>query len=223
MTDLKPGAPTAQGYLALPDGGSGPGVLALHAWWGLNDCFRAICDRLAAAGFVVLAPDLFGGAVARTVEQAEALVGQADSPAIERVALAALNRLRDHPAVDGRPLGALGFSFGAAWAIHLAAERPADLRAVTLYYGAYTVDFSKARAAYQGHFAESDPYEPAEGVAEMEAAMRAAGREVAFYTYPGTGHWFAENDRPDAYRRDAAELAWGRTVAFLGERLGQAA
>jgi carboxymethylenebutenolidase len=220
MPELSPGVPKAVGYEAVPEGGAGPGVLVLHAWWGLNGVMRELCDRLAAAGFVAVAPDLWGGTVATTQDEAQSLVDQRDDAAIAAAADAALEHLKAHSAVGGRPVGALGFSFGAAWALHLSAARPDDLRAVTIFYGTYGVDFAAARAAYQGHFAADDPWEPAEGVAEMEAAMRAAGREVELHTYPGTGHWFFESDRPDAYNAEAAALAWERTLSFLRARLG---
>lgn len=219
MADLKAGAPVTVGYEALPTQGAGAGVLVLHAWWGLNDVFRGLCDRLAAEGFVAVAPDLWGGTVATTQAEAQSLVENADNAAIEAAVFAALDYLKGHAAVAGRPLGAIGFSFGAAWALHLSSVRPADLRAVTIFYGTYGADFTAARAAYQGHFAPGDPWEPDEAVAELEADMRAAGREVVFYSYPGTGHWFFEPDRPDAYNAEAAALAWERTLAFLRERL----
>src|SRR5918911_3972456 len=70
---------TARGYLAMPERGQGPGVLVLHAWWGLNDTMRAVCTRLAGAGFVALAPDLYHGKVADTIAGAEALVKALDT------------------------------------------------------------------------------------------------------------------------------------------------
>ena len=85
---------------------------------------------------------------------------------------------------------------------------------------ANTDDFIKrSKAPLLGHFAENDPYESPEGVRELEQAYRDAGREVTTHVYPGTGHWFAEPSR-DAYRPDAAQLAFERTVAFLRSRLG---
>jgi carboxymethylenebutenolidase len=89
-----------------------------------------------------------------------------------------------------------------------------------LFYGIGMADFSKPRAAFLGHYAEHDPWEPIEGVRQMEADMRAAGRDVTLHTYPGTGHWFFEQNRPDAYRADAAQLAWARTLDFLHAQLG---
>jgi carboxymethylenebutenolidase len=218
MGDLQPGTPVAVGYEALPASGAGPGVLVLHAWWGLNGVVRTICDRLAEAGFVAVAPDLWGGTVATTIEEAESLLEQRDGAAMEQATTDALTYLRAHPAVRGAKLGAIGFSMGAAWAIALSGEHP-DLRAVALFYGCGETDYTAAGAAYLGHFAESDPYESEEYLQQMEAAMRAAGREVEIHRYAGVGHWFFEEDRPDAYNPAAASLAWERTLPFLRERL----
>ena len=111
---------------------------------------------------------------------------------------------------------------GAAWAIELATgERPDDFAAVVLFYGAGEGDFAPSRAAFLGHFAPGDEWEPDEGVAALEAAIRAAGKEVTFHRYPGAGHWFFEADRPDAYDPAAAELAWERTVAHLRRHLSR--
>jgi carboxymethylenebutenolidase len=116
----------------------------------------------------------------------------------------------------------VGFSFGAFWALWLAEQRPDWLRSVTLFYGTNggSGDFSRSTAAFQGHFAAEDPYEPEELARAMETTLRAAGRPVSFYTYPGTGHWFFESDRPDAYHEPSARLAWERTLAFLRQAQG---
>ncbi|HLX35782.1 MAG TPA: dienelactone hydrolase family protein [Candidatus Limnocylindrales bacterium] len=193
-----------------------PGVVILHAWWGLNADVVGYADRLSSAGFHVIAPDLFDGAVASTVEEAERLVRRGDEAA-EGISLAAIDHLAEQ--VDpGAGLGVLGFSFGAAYAIYTPSERP-RLTASVAYYGTYTGPFlSRSTAPFLGHFAESDPYEPADGVRELEDGLRAAGRETTIHVYPGTGHWFAEPSQP-AYRPEAADLAFERTVAFLGRHL----
>jgi carboxymethylenebutenolidase len=211
----------ASGYLAVPASGSGPGVLVLHAWWGLTPFITGLCDRLAEEGFVALAPDLFQGKTAGTPDEAQALVQEqeADEDRIQALALASIEALRRQPSVHGDGIGVIGFSFGAAWALLLSPLKPDDIKAVVVFYGAYAPDFSTAKAAYLGHFAENDPFEPLEGVRQTEAALRDAGHEVAFHMYPGAGHWFFESDRPDAYNAEAAQLAWSRTLEFLRAEL----
>jgi carboxymethylenebutenolidase len=210
------------GYLAWPRQGSGPGVLVLHAWWGLTPVFTWICDRLAGAGFVALAPALYAGnETAETIEEAEVLVSRHDRDPGVAVAtlLAATDHLRSLPAVTGEQIGVIGFSMGAYWALRLSQIRPDGVSAVVAVYGTSDGDFGAARAAYLGHFAEQDDYEPLDGVRALESAIGAAGRDGTFHIYPGTGHWFMEPDRPDAYNPDAATRAWERTLAFLSLHL----
>jgi carboxymethylenebutenolidase len=209
-------------YLAVPERGAGAGVLVLHAWWGLTSVFTDVCDRLAAAGYVALAPSLFpGGATAATIAEAEALVDVHDrAPAeAEAVVQAAAEQLRGLAAVTGAQIGVIGYSMGAYWALHLSQVRPDDVGTVAVFYGTDDGDYSTARAAYLGHFAERDDFEPLEAVRALEEKIRAAGREVTFHVYPGTGHWFVEPNRPE-YDAEAADLVWERTLAFLKARLG---
>jgi carboxymethylenebutenolidase len=193
-----------------------PGVVVFHPWWGLNDDVIAYADRLAGAGLAILAPDLVRGRIATTVEEAERLVSGVDGRHADAVALAAIDRLA---ATDGSTrIGAVGFSFGAAWAMWSAARRAA-VAASVVYYGTIAgPSLMQASVPVLGHFAESDPYEPDRNIATFERTLREAGREVTIHRYPGTGHWFAEPSR-DAFRRDAADLAFERTVAFLGAHL----
>jgi carboxymethylenebutenolidase len=209
--------PTDGGYIAAPPGG-GPGVLVLHAWWGLSDGIRSYCDRLADAGFVAHAPDLCDGRTASTIPEAQALAEELDEDVASRHAADGLAHLRDHPAVDGR-LGAVAFSMGVWFAFDLA-TRDDSLRTLVLYYGtASDIDHSLHRAAVLGHFAERDAFEPVEEVDALEDGLRLAGRAVRFHTYPGVGHWFAEVDRDDAYDSAAAALAFRRTVGFFRTQL----
>ena len=218
MADLEPfpvGDHTANAHIRIPDGARA-GVVVLHAWWGLNDDAIAYADRLADAGYAVLAPDMFDGKIATEPDEAEKLVGAGDEAA-EPIALAAVDELERRLGPDA-PLAVLGFSFGAAYALYVPSERP-RLKGSVVYYGTYTGEFLKrSEAPVLGHFAETDPFEPAESVEELGQQLRDAGREATIHTYPGTGHWFAEPSR-DAYREQAAELAFARTLAFLRERL----
>jgi carboxymethylenebutenolidase len=206
---------TARAYVRIPDGATA-GVVVLHAWWGLNEDVIACVDRLADAGYAVLAPDMFGGEIATEVEDAERLAQKGDEGA-DRFAFAAVD---DLAARLGRaaPLAVLGFSFGAAYALLVPSERD-RVSATVVYYGTYTGPFlERSKAPVLGHFAETDPFEPAESVDALEAALRAAGRSATIHRYAGTGHWFAEPSR-DAYSPEAAELAFDRTLAFLDEQL----
>jgi carboxymethylenebutenolidase len=205
------------GYLALPESGGGPGVLVLHAWWGLNDTVRSVCDRLAGHGFSAYAPDLYAGKVVDTVPQAEALAGAVfenlDRARADVAGAATYLRQQALPSENG--LALIGFSLGAFFALDLSVQAPELVRSVVAFYGTRPGDYSASRAAYLGHFAERDEFEPPSEVEGLEAALRAAGRPVRFHQYPGTGHWFFEPDRADAFQPQAAQQAWERTLAFL--------
>jgi carboxymethylenebutenolidase len=209
---------SVRAYSAHPPQG-GPGVIVLHAWWGLNPFFIRLCDRLAAEGFTALAPDLNDGKLATTVDEAKTLMEARDLNLQRSAVLGAVEQLKRQPGLSHVGMGVIGFSMGAAWSVILSAERAADITAVVLFYGTETVNISKTQAAYLGHFAEKDDWEPPEGVHQMESALHSAGREAKFYTYPKTGHWFFEDDRADAYEPQAAKLAWERTLAFLKLKL----
>jgi carboxymethylenebutenolidase len=209
--------PQPPGFLAAPPRGTGPGALVLHAWWGLNDTIKAVCARLADAGFVAFAPDLYHGQVAETIPDAEALGKALDANHLQAKAeiAEAVRFLIDRAGQADHGLAVIGFSLGAYYALNVSAADPDHIHTVVLFYGTGDGDFDNARAAYLGHFAEDDEFEPPANVDGLEAALRQAGRPVTFYRYPGAGHWFFEPDRPQAYDPAAAGLAWDRTLAFL--------
>ena len=194
-----------------------PGVVVFHPWWGLNDDIVAYSDRLAAAGFAVAAPDMYRGPVASTIEEAERLSGSLDEAGADAIALATTDHLADRMG-SGTPLAAVGFSMGGAWAMWSPAERD-RLAASVVYYGSLEgPSLTRAAVPVLGHFAETDPYESDEAITAFEGTLRSAGRDVVIHRYAGSGHWFAEPSR-DAYRPAAADLAFERTVAFLGQHL----
>ncbi len=114
-----------------------------------------------------------------------------------------------------RGVDVIGFSLGAGYALGLPAAVPELIRSVVVFYGTNPLESNESEAAYLGHFAENDQFEPREGVDKLEQYLKGLGRPVTFYHYPGTGHWFFEPDRADAYNPAAAQLAWDRTLAFL--------
>lgn len=211
---------SVKGYFASPQNPKA-GVIVLHAWWGLTPFFKQFCDRLANEGFAVFAPDLRNGETASTVAEAEALMKREDSDLIQSIVEASIDQFRANANLAGQKLGVVGFSMGAAWAIVLSALKPNNIGAVVLFYGAYPgfEHINQAKAAFQGHFAEHDPYEPVEGIQAMESDLKSAGLSTDFHFYPNSGHWFFEDNRPDAYSQEAAHLAWQRTIEFLHNKL----
>jgi carboxymethylenebutenolidase len=185
----------------------------------LNGALRDVCDRLAALGFVAYAPDLYHGQLATTIEEAESLGRKLDLDAERAKAdtRAAVNRLWEYVGDRTKGISVIGFSLGAYYALQLSGADPERVRAVVLFYGTGDGDFNRAKATYMGHFAGSDPYEPAESVDWLENTLKSSNRPATFYRYEGVGHWFFEPDRVDAYNEAAASLAWERTVAFLSQ------
>ena len=152
-----------------------------------------------------------------TIPDAEAMVKtlNQDGAHAEADVSTAASFLAEQPTARKSGLAVVGFSLGAYFALELSNKDPDHIRSVVVYYGTGGEDFSASKASYLGHFAENDPFEPRPGVDELEATIRKAGRPVTFHHYPGTGHWFAEPDRLDAYNKPAADLAWTRTLEFL--------
>src|SRR5689334_8254195 len=160
MIEFEASGSNASGYLATPEIATGPGVVVLHAWWGLTAPFHQVCDRLAEAGFVALAPDLYRGKTATTVEEAQALASALDGES-ERVSgdiRGAVQFLRQNGATtpaDGHSKFALvGFSLGGAYALDMSVTLAEEIAAVVIFYTTYTgLDYHRAKAAYLFHFA----------------------------------------------------------------------
>ena len=204
----------AHGYLALPSQPDAPGVLVLHAWWGLNAFFKIVCDRLAAEGFAAFAPDLNEGKIATTVDEAKEIMSGSDSERQQAIAAALVDFMHGRSEVRKEPLSLIGFSMGAAWSLVLATEQPDEFGKMVLFYGVGDGDFAKIRAEILGHFSDVDEWEPLDGIRAMEAEMQIAGLSPTFHIYPQMSHWFFEEDRPE-FDPNAAEQAWTRTLEFL--------
>ena len=203
-------------YLTSPVKG-GPGILLLHAWWGLKPFFKQVCDQLAEQGFTVLAPDLYEGDIVRTIEEAKVLHEKKESAMDHMGSIVKAGKDSLVALQPGKPIGVIGFSMGAAWAIIAAAKEP-DIAATVLFYGAYNPDLGKSKSKFLGHFSDNDEWEPMENVQLMEQDIQKAGLDLALHIYPGVAHWFMEADRPE-YDSEVAQLAWERTYKFLKENL----
>ena len=225
MIEFPSNGSTAGGYLALPGGGSGPGVVVIQEWWGLVDHITDVCDRFAAAGFVALAPDLYHGQ--------KVAPGEPDEAGKAMMAMKMDQAARDMSgAVDearrrgGRDkVGVIGFCMGGGLALVLATQRPDAVAAVVPAYGIIPwpdaqPDYGAMSAAVLGHYAEKDGYFTPEAAQALAEQLRGLGKSVEIHVYPGADHAFFNDTRPEVYDADAANLLWDRTVAFFREQLG---
>jgi carboxymethylenebutenolidase len=217
---------SGQGYIAIPPEGahSTTGIIVLQEYWGLVEQITRTCDRFAEAGFTALAPDLYHGTTVPLTEPDEA--GK------QMMALKMASAAKDlSGALDelirrtGRSqVGVIGFCMGGGLALVLATQRPDAVKAVVPAYGVIPwpdarPDYSQLDAAVLGHIAEHDDSFTPDAARALESELRGLGKEVTFHLYPGVGHAFFNEDRPEVYDHDAAELLWDRTVAFFRERL----
>ncbi len=210
------------GYLALPEGGKGRGLLLIQEWWGLVPHIKAVADRFAASGFTVLAPDLYHGKVATEPDDAQKAMMALTLDSAGRDMSAAIDWLTASGHVVGEGIGVVGFCMGGGLAIYLAGSDPRVAAAVP-YYGVgpgAATDLSRARAAFLGHWAANDHSTPRETVDALEERLKELNLPVEFYWYEGCDHAFFNDDRPEVYQRDAAELSFGRTLKFLNQHLG---
>jgi carboxymethylenebutenolidase len=223
MTEIPVDGDAVPAYISLPPAGSGPGVVVIQEWWGLVPHIRNVTDRLAAQGFVAVAPDLYRGRQTAEPDEAGKLVMEMQLEQAAKDMAAAVDALLAMPETTGEGVGVVGFCVGGGLALYLASLKP-EVTAVVCYYGfprgGLDWDLSAVKGAVLGHFAEEDDFASPELVERMERQLRDAGVEVTFYHYPGTTHAFFNDDRPEVYHPDAAATSWQRTLEFLRTRLG---
>jgi len=216
----------AAGYLALPESGTGPGVIVVQEWWGLDSGIREMADRLAAEGFVALAPDLYHGQLAGHTEMDRAGELMAAMP-IDRAARdmsGAVDYLIGLDATTGSGVGVMGFCMGGMLTFFLAADRPDRVKAAVPFYG-YPQgddqpDYNQITAAIQGHMAENDDFFGPEGARALEQQLRDLGKDVTFTVHAGAGHAFmAPHNALGTLDEELAARVWPQAVAFLHEHL----
>jgi carboxymethylenebutenolidase len=212
-------------YVATPPSGSGPGVVVIQEWWGLVPHIKSVCDRFAAEGFVAAAPDLYRGASASNSEP-DAAFHLLMEMALDRAAkdmLLTVDDLLARDEVTGDKVGTVGFCMGGGLALKLASVSP-KVGAAVSFYGfpreGLSWDLGQCNCPVLGHYAEEDDFAPPELVERMKAELDEAGVPNEFYFYPGTEHAFFNDDRPEIYNKEAAELAWRRTLDFFRANLG---
>jgi carboxymethylenebutenolidase len=212
---------SAGGYLALPPGGTGPGLVVLQEWWGLVDHIKALCDRFAAAGFVALAPDLYHGEVAKSPDAAGKLLMALNIVETGKELRGAAAYLHGHQAVIPKKVGVLGFCMGGQLALFAAQEHGDLFAAAVDFYGIHpkvSIDPTRVRIPVLAHFGARDESVPVASAHALAAAIRSAGGHFEDHEY-GAGHAFFNDTRPQVYDATCAALAWDRTLAFLRQHL----
>ncbi|WP_375428548.1 dienelactone hydrolase family protein [uncultured Sphingomonas sp.] len=220
---IGPGAASLTGYMAQPRRARvrWPMVLVIHENRGLNDHIRDVARRVALAGFVAFAPDYLVGAGGTPADQdrARTLIDQLDlSAAIATTAAVIRGALAT---ADGpRRIGAMGFCWGGAFVNRLAIAAGPTLAAGVSYYGTAPnpAEAVRVQAPLMIQLAGKDARVNATALPWVDA-LRAAGKRVEAFTYPGVDHAFNNDTSAERYDKAAADLAWGRSMAFLTREL----
>jgi len=217
---------TASGYLVVPEGGSGPGVVLVQEWWGLDPSIKEVGDRLGAAGFVALTPDLYHGELAQHTEMDKAarLMTEMPPDRAARDMSGAVDYLAAHPAVLGDKLGVIGFCMGGMLTLILATLRPDRIGAAVPFYGfpqgEMEPEWGSLAAVVRGHMAENDDFFGPDAARALEAKLQAQGKDVQFTVHPGTGHAFmGPHNALGTLDEELAEALWPQVTAFLHDTL----
>ena len=210
------------GYLVrAKDKAKRPVVLVIHENRGLNPHLEDVARRFALEGFVGYAVDLLSlvGGTPPSEDAARDLHGKMNMDDAAEALVAAVAFLKKHPESTGK-VGAVGFCFGGGMVNRLAASSP-DLDAGVAYYGLQVpaAQVPNIKAKLLLHYAENDDRINS-GIAAYEAALKANNKSYTIHSYPGTQHAFNNDTAGPRYNKAAADLAWGRTVAFFKETLG---
>ncbi len=216
---------SASGHLAVPLSGSGPGVIVIQEWWGLNPQIKGVADMLAEHGLVALAPDLYHGELAGHDEMDKAghLMDSMPADRAARDMSGAVDYLASHPAVTGSGIGVVGFCMGGLLTFILAANRGDKIKAAVPFYGFpqgdQVPDWSDLTAAVRGHMSDPDDYFPPAAAKALEAQLQAMGKDVVIEVHPA-GHGFMNEENPMGTLDEglAAEL-WPATIEFFQSQL----
>ena len=208
-------------YLAKPKGkGKYPAVIVIHENRGLQPHIKDVTRRIALEGFLAIAPDALSsqGGTPESMEDAIGMISKLDAETTKKDFTAAVQYLKTNPQTTGK-VGCTGFCWGGEMTNQVAVNAP-DLDAAVPYYGGQpkAEDVPKIKAPLLLHYADNDE-RINKGIPEFEAALKNAKLEYHLYMYEGTQHAFNNDTNPERYNKEAAELAWKRTIAFFKEKL----
>jgi carboxymethylenebutenolidase len=219
MVQFPSNGATTDGYLATPAAGKGPGVIVIQEWWGLVGHIKNVADRFAAEGFSALAPDLYHGHTADEPGAAEKLFMALNVGQAEKDLRGAIDYLK--PQSSTQTIGVVGFCMGGQLALFAATLNPA-IGACVNFYGIHPnvkPDYTKLSGPVLGLFAANDAFVTPAVARQVDAAIKAAGKQSEIHIYPAVNHAFFNDERPDAYDKKSADDAWRRTLAFFRQHL----
>ena len=210
------------GYLVRPKAeGKYPAVLVIHENRGLNPHIKDVTRRIASEGFVALGADYLQplGGTPEDADKAREMIGTLTPEATLAYSKAALAAVKSNPAANGKG-GAMGFCWGGG-AVNALAVGDEGLAAGVAYYGrqAEAADVAKIKAPLLLHYAELDERINA-GIPAFEEALKANGKPYELFMYKGANHAFNNDTNAARYNKEAADLAWSRTVEFLRKHAG---
>ena len=211
---------TTPGYIRRPQReGQHPGIVLIQEWWGVDDHIKDVTDRFAGEGYVTLAPDLFHGVVTSEPDEAMKLTQAMDMDRAVKELNGAVAYLKSQPFTSGK-VGSIGYCLGGGLSILTACRNP-DLDACVVYYGASPNPIDQVQniaCPVLGNYAEMDERVNAT-LDGLKAAMERYGKSFEMHMYPGAHHAFFNDANPSVYNREAASLAWERTLAFFKANL----
>ncbi len=210
-------------YLAKPKKDQKyPAVIVIHENRGLVPHIKDVARRMALEGFLVIAPDALSplGGTPDNVEDTRPLFQKINYETTKKDFIAAVKYLQTNPLSTGK-VGCTGFCWGGAMTNHVAVNSP-ELLAAVPYYGSTPdpEDVPKIKAALLLHYAENDQ-RINEGIPAFEKALKNAGIKYEIYMYKGTEHAFNNDTNPSRYNKEAADLAWKRTIDFFRKYLNK--
>jgi carboxymethylenebutenolidase len=221
MVTFQSNGGTANGYLAVPASGKGPGVVVIQEWWGLVPHIKDVCDRLATEGFVALAPDLYHGKSTTSPDEAGKLMMALRIDEAERDLRGAANYLLNNATTAGSKVGTVGFCMGGALSLY-AATKNQQVGACVVFYGGHPnvkPDLPSLQAPVLGLYAGRDGFVTPALAHELEQRLKELGKSAEIHIYPDVDHGFFNDQRPAVYNEAAAKDAWVRVITFFRKHL----
>lgn len=221
MVEFKSNGGTCEGYLAIPESGSGPGVIVLQEWWGLVDHIKDVADRFAAAGYTALAPDLYHGVSTDQPDDAGKLMMALNIGETEKDLKGTVDYLLSCDECSSSKVGTVGFCMGGQLSLFAGCANTDKIGACVMYYGIHPEvhpDLSALQAPFLGFFAEQDGFVTPEVANQLDADLKAAGKQSEIHIY-AADHAFFNDTRTEVYNKQHADDTWSKTLALYEANL----